>query len=62
MDTAQVFIFDLGWLFFAAWGTILAAVSVIAFGPDILASATSATSEQMQIKSANHDGHEITQT
>lgn len=36
MDIAQVFIFDLGWIFFIAWGTVLAAVSVIAFGRDIL--------------------------
>ncbi|MGA8620015.1 MAG: hypothetical protein WB660_16015 [Candidatus Sulfotelmatobacter sp.] len=36
MDMAQVFIFDLGWVFFAAWGTILVAVGVIAFGRDIL--------------------------
>jgi hypothetical protein len=38
MDLAQVFvfIFDLGWIFFVAWGMVLAAVSVVAFGPDIL--------------------------
>jgi hypothetical protein len=36
MDVAQVFIFDLGWVFFIAWGTVLAAVSVIAFGQEIL--------------------------
>jgi hypothetical protein len=39
MDLAQVFIFDLGWLFFAAWATVLAAVSVVAFGRDIMPSA-----------------------
>ena len=38
MDLAQVFIFDLGWAFFAAWGTALAAVTVVAFGRDIFAS------------------------
>jgi hypothetical protein len=37
MDLAQVFIFDLGWAFFAAWGMVLAAVSLIAFGADIFA-------------------------
>lgn len=35
MDLAQVFIFYLGWFFFAAWGTVLAAVSLVAFGRDI---------------------------
>ncbi|MFZ0198618.1 MAG: hypothetical protein WB523_22480 [Candidatus Sulfotelmatobacter sp.] len=38
MDLEQVFIFDLGWIFFAAWGLVLTAVSVIAFGRDIVAS------------------------
>jgi hypothetical protein len=36
MDLAQVSIFDLGWIFFAAWGTVLAALSAIAFGRDLL--------------------------
>jgi len=36
MDIAQVFIFDLGWVFFAAWGMALAAVSAVAFGRDLL--------------------------
>ena len=35
MDLAQAFIFDVGWFFFAAWGMVLAAVSVIAFGRDM---------------------------
>ena len=34
MALAQV-IFYAGWIFFAAWGAVLAAASVIAFGPDI---------------------------
>ena len=38
MDLAQVFIFDLGWLFFAAWGTVLTALCVVAFGHDALPS------------------------
>jgi hypothetical protein len=46
MDLAQVFIFDVGWAFFAAWGTVLAAVSVIAFGRDILPSTPRATRKQ----------------
>ncbi|MFZ0759940.1 MAG: hypothetical protein WAM69_08335 [Candidatus Sulfotelmatobacter sp.] len=37
MDVAQVLMFDVGWIFFAAWGMVLAAVSVIAFGHDLLA-------------------------
>jgi hypothetical protein len=37
MDSAQMFVFDLGWLFFAAWGTILTALGVVAFGHDIVA-------------------------
>ena len=36
MDLPQAFIFDAGWIFFAAWGMVLAAVTVIAFGRDIL--------------------------
>ncbi len=35
MDLVQAFIFDLGWVFFAAWAMVLAAVGVIAFGSDI---------------------------
>ena len=38
MDMAQVFVVDVGWAFFAAWGMVLAAISVIAFGRDILPS------------------------
>jgi hypothetical protein len=52
MDLAQVFIFDLGWAFFAAWGTALAAVTVIAFGRDIVASSGKETSST--------NGHEVT--
>jgi hypothetical protein len=36
MDLAQAFIFYAGWFFFTAWGMVLAAVSLIAFGRDIL--------------------------
>jgi len=35
MDLAQAFIFAVGWIFFAAWGMVLVAVSAIAFGRDI---------------------------
>jgi hypothetical protein len=51
MDLAQVFIFDLGWAFFAAWGTALAAVTVIAFGRDIVASSDRETSTTKVTKS-----------
>ncbi len=37
MDLVPVFLFDVGWIFFAAWATALAAFSVIAFGHDIRA-------------------------
>jgi hypothetical protein len=46
MDLAQVFIFAVGWIFFAAWGMVLAAVSVIAFGRDILPIAQRASVEK----------------
>ncbi len=36
MDLAQVFILVAGWIFFAAWGVVLAAVSFLAFGRDLL--------------------------
>jgi hypothetical protein len=38
MDMAQAFVFDVGWAFFAAWGMVLAAISVIAFGRDLFPS------------------------
>lgn len=43
MDFAQLFILDLGWIFFAAWATALATISVIAFGRDIRAIAKPST-------------------
>jgi hypothetical protein len=46
METLQVFIFDVGWIFFAAWGMALAALSVIAFGRDILPVAQRVTVEE----------------
>jgi hypothetical protein len=36
MELDQVFIFEIGWAFFAAWGIVLAAISVVAFGRDLL--------------------------
>lgn len=37
MDLAQSLIFDMGWIFFTAWGMALTAASVIAFRGDIVA-------------------------
>jgi hypothetical protein len=36
MDVAQVFVLVAGWIFFAAWGIVLSAISVVAFGRDLL--------------------------
>ena len=38
MDIVQAFVLDLGWIFFIAWGTVLAAVGAIAFGRDLFPS------------------------
>jgi uncharacterized membrane protein len=46
MDLAQVFIVYAGWIFSVAWGTVLAAVSVIAFGRYILPRAQRTTVER----------------
>jgi hypothetical protein len=46
MDLAQAFIIYAGWIFSIAWGTLLAAVSVIAFGRDILPTSQRATVEK----------------
>jgi len=35
MDLAQAFLSVIGWVFFLAWGVVLAAVSVIAFRSDL---------------------------
>ena len=51
MDTVPVFIFDAGWIFFAAWGMALAAVSVIAFGRDFLPSGQRAAVGKKDIRS-----------
>jgi hypothetical protein len=37
MDSAQMFVLDLGWFFFAVWGTILATLGVVAFKNDLSA-------------------------
>jgi hypothetical protein len=50
MDLAQVFIFDIGWVFFATWGVVLAVVSVVAFGRDILPFAQRAAVEKERLQ------------
>jgi len=49
MEMAQALVFDAGWIFFAAWGMILAAISVITFGRDFRSPRT---------KPLNHKGHQ----
>jgi hypothetical protein len=46
MDMAQAFIFYAEWFFFIAWGALLAAVSVVAFGNDMVPSAQRATAQK----------------
>lgn len=46
MEMAEAFIFDAGWLFFVAWGVVLAAVSVMAFGQEIVSRAYSESDEK----------------
>jgi hypothetical protein len=46
MDLAQVFISFVGWAFFAGWGMVLAAISIVAFGRDIIPTAQRATVEK----------------
>ncbi|MFZ0300905.1 MAG: hypothetical protein WAM13_21330, partial [Candidatus Sulfotelmatobacter sp.] len=46
MDIAQAFIFYAEWIFFVAWGALLAAVSVVAFGSDLVPSAQRAIAEK----------------
>jgi hypothetical protein len=50
MDMVELFIFDIGWIFFAAWGMALAALSVIAFGRDILPAAQPATVSKKNLR------------
>jgi hypothetical protein len=51
MDLVPVFIFDAGWIFFAAWGMALAALSVVAFGRDILPEEQRATARKKHLGS-----------
>jgi len=36
MDLVQMFILVAEWVFFAAWGMVLTAISIIAFGRDLV--------------------------
>jgi len=51
LDVVPVFIFDAGWIFFAAWGMALAALSVVAFGRDILPETKRATASKTHLGS-----------
>jgi hypothetical protein len=51
MDMVPVFIFEAGWIFFTAWAMALAALSVIAFGRDILPEAQSASARKKHLGS-----------
>jgi len=46
MLMSDSYLFDIGWLFFAAWSIIVAVFSLTAFGKDILPSHHSAESPQ----------------
>jgi len=46
MDVAQALIVYLEWIFFTAWGMVLTAVSVVAFGRDILPTARRTATEK----------------
>ena len=46
MDSAQTFVLDLGWIFFAAWGMVLTALSIIAFGRDAVDESRDRAEEQ----------------
>jgi len=41
MLMSDSYLFDAGWLFFAAWSIVVAAVSVAAFGRDLIPSRAS---------------------
>jgi hypothetical protein len=54
MEMAEVIILDAGWLFFAAWGMVLMAVSVMAFGREILG-----VDRKMVDRKTDRQSHEI---
>jgi hypothetical protein len=36
MEMNQAYIIDAGWIFFAGWSLVLLAISLVAFGSDLL--------------------------
>jgi hypothetical protein len=54
MDLAQVILYA-GWIFFAAWGAVLAAASVIAFRQDIQTFTNQTTHEDGHPRAAGND-------
>jgi len=46
MLMSDSYLFDVGWFFFAAWTAIVAAISLAAFGKDLLPSQTSLDQSQ----------------
>jgi len=46
MLMSDSYLFDVGWLFFAAWTVIVAVISLAAFGRDLLPSQTSLEQSQ----------------
>jgi hypothetical protein len=50
MDKVQGFILDLGWIFFIAWGAVLAAVSLIAFWQDLFPSTSRPRYEPLPVQ------------
>lgn len=36
MSTSYSYLFDAGWLFFAAWSVVVAFVNLVAFGRDLI--------------------------
>jgi hypothetical protein len=55
VDLAQVFIFVAGWIFFAAWGLALVAVSVVAFGRELLFSTEEKPADKLAVRqTADH--------
>jgi hypothetical protein len=53
MELFQSFVFDLVWVFFAAWSMALAALAVITFKPDILAQAHESNAQNDRCQSGS---------
>ena len=57
MDLAQAFILDLGWVFLAAWGMVLAALCAIAFGGEFFAPDETEKPQRMKASWKKTDGY-----